>query len=358
MSPNAVSGSVVRVGIAPSSSTQNGFVNRFTKAILDAGFQVVDVHWLPAGLREADVIILHWPDEFFRSPNFHEAISLCKILIKVYFSRFWRGTRLIWVAHNAKPHEAQRASRFFSWCFVQSLDGVVFLSNYSVDVIHTLYPASKRLPTLVTVHGHYRDIMVTEPQHAVPGKNHVNLIFFGQIRPYKNLERLVACTTELAYSAMTLTIIGWASDGAVIARIQSACKEVANIHLDVREEPIPDAELEAAIDLADAVILPYSSILNSGAAIMALSRNRPVMAPRAGSLVELEALVGSSWLHLYDGDLSAGVLKQFLTWIRNRIYVPEADLSPLEWGPISESLGEFIGRIQSSRKKASPRSVG
>lgn len=348
MSPNAVSRSTVRVGVLPSSSAQNCFVSRFTTAVADAGFQVVDVHWLPAGLREADVIILHWPDEFFRSPTLRGAISLSKILIRVNFSRLWRGTRLIWVAHNAKPHEAQRASRLLPWCFVQSLDGVVFLSKYSLEVIHALYPATKRLPTLITVHGHYRDVMVTKPRPAVPGKNHINLVFFGQIRPYKNLERLVACARELTSSAMTLTIIGRAVDSGVTARLQSASEEVENIHLDLREESISNSALEAAIDLADAVILPYSNILNSGAAIMALSRNRPVIAPRAGSLVELEAQIGSSWLHLYEGELTVGLIKQFLAWMRNRVYAPEANLSPLEWGPISKSLGEFIGRVRSS----------
>src|SRR3546814_10110494 len=57
-------------------------------------------------------------------------------------------------------------------------------------------------------------------------------------------------------------------------------------------------------DEADAVVLPYRDIVNSGSALLALSRFRPVIAPRLGSLIELQGQVGEDWLWLYDGPLT------------------------------------------------------
>ena len=64
-------------------------------------------------------------------------------------------------------------------------------------------------------------------------------------------------------------------------------------------------ELAEAIDRCDGIVLPYKRIPNSGAVIHALSRYRPVLAPRLGSLMEVQEEVGSEWLGLYDGELSA-----------------------------------------------------
>ena len=49
-------------------------------------------------------------------------------------------------------------------------------------------------------------------------------------------------------------------------------------------------QLERFVDECDAVILPYRNVLNSGAAIFALSRLRPVMVPSLTSMLELRKL--------------------------------------------------------------------
>ena len=59
------------------------------------------------------------------------------------------------------------------------------------------------------------------------------------------------------------------------------------------------------IDANDAVVLPYRNILNSGVALHSLARNKPILAPRTGSLPELQQTVGGDWVHLFDGDISA-----------------------------------------------------
>jgi beta-1,4-mannosyltransferase len=134
-------------------------------------------------------------------------------------------------------------------------------------------------------------------------------------------------------------------DPGLAAGIQMRAQSMSNVILDMREETIPDADLEAAIDGSHAVVLPYAAVLNSGSAIMALSRQRPVLAPRTGSLVELQSMAGSRWLYLYDGEFTAEILTAFLGSIQTRDRETTLDLSSLDWEPVSRIVGDFIEEI-------------
>src|SRR3546814_18874596 len=74
------------------------------------------------------------------------------------------------------------------------------------------------------------------------------------------------------------------------------------IHLQL--EYLSDAEIERLTEEADAVVLPYRDIVNSGSALLARSRFRPVIATRLGSLIEFQGSGGEGWLWLYDGPLT------------------------------------------------------
>jgi len=96
------------------------------------------------------------------------------------------------------------------------------------------------------------------------------------------------------------------------------------------------------VDSADAIVLPYKQILNSGSALLALSRNRPVLAPRMGSFPELQEKVGTEWVYLYDGDFNQQVLVDFMKWMRETKRAEIAPLDAYEWSRVGRDLREFI----------------
>ena len=155
---------------------------------------------------------------------------------------------------------------------------------------------------------------------------------------------LIRCTRDLTRSQATLTVIGFRFDQAYARKIEAMTAGRPEIRLDLRSDFVPQADLEAAIDDLHGVILPYREILNSGSALFALSRNRPVLAPHLGSLPELQARVGKNWLHLYDGTLSLAFLQSFVESLRTAWSKP-CDLSAYDWAPIGQSLRRFIDQI-------------
>jgi glycosyltransferase involved in cell wall biosynthesis len=186
-----------------------------------------------------------------------------------------------------------------------------------------------------------------------PGKA-LNLIYFGQIRPYKNLNGLIAAARRFQPGDVQVKIMGWSKDPHFTRTLQEEAKSAPAVTLDIRDELVPQPELEAALDDSDGVVLPYRNILNSGAALFALSRNRPVLAPRLGTLPELQDEIGQDWVDLYDGDIGGEDLNEFATRLR-RSNADTADLSRYEWGPIGESIGGFFDELSTKAGKARAR---
>jgi glycosyltransferase involved in cell wall biosynthesis len=334
-----------RIAIAPARSSHNSFINRFAAGIAAGGYQVVEFSWSPLSLARASLAILHWPNEFFAN---HSPAAAAKAAIKLELLRLVRrtlGVKLIWIAHNAQPHDSQGAASRLTARFLDTLDGIIYLSQHSRSTIRSIYRLRPATHELVTAHGHYCDDALTLPQPLAPPAHDVRLLYFGQVRPYKNVDELVRCATRVIDRSVRLKVTGLQQDDALAARIHRLAQAAPNIELDLRSQPIPEVELEATLDAAHAVVLPYRQILNSGAALYALSRNRPVLAPRLGSLPELQANVGTQWVHLYDGPLSSDILERFAQRIREQGPTDEPDLSAYDWRRISRDTCRFIAQV-------------
>lgn len=331
------------VAIKPVADASNTFVALFAKAVADQGYQVRDFDWREVAEGKADVAILHWPYELTGLggiSGFRRCLSAYRMLGKARKRR----TRFIWVAHNARPHDAGQLSRFLMRRFIESIDGIIHLSAHSAELVHELYPSSLALPEVRTVHGHYLDVFKTPVHPPAPCLNQIRLGYFGQIRAYKNVEKLARIVAQMP-GDVALSIAGRGTHGHVVTTLQSIAADAANIVLDIRPDSLPDEDVEKAVDHADGVVLPYRAILNSGAAIFALSRARPVLAPNIGSLPELQAIVGSDWLRLYDGEISLDAVENFVEWLRRKPHLERPDLSRLSWERVGRDIAGLIDRL-------------
>jgi beta-1,4-mannosyltransferase len=331
--------------------TSNRFTNLFSEAVQGSGWTVREFSWAPKGVLAPKVILLHWPDELFTCRNPFQHAKAAFKLGMLNLSRSLFGSRLVWVVHEAKPHDRERRPQWSTRTFLGSLDGAIYLSDASRKVAEADVPELKRVPALVTRHGHYRFDMekAAEPRRA-PGRR-LDLVYFGQIRPYKNLDGLIRAAEGMSPDEVRITILGWCKDEAFKRELETLAAKAPAIKLDIRDEFVPQADLETALDDSDGCVLPYRNILNSGAALFALSRNRPVMAPRLGTLPELQNEVGEDWVELYDGDISTEDLRAFCASVR-ATHAPVADLGLYEWKPIGEQIGRFFDQISRKRRSA------
>jgi beta-1,4-mannosyltransferase len=334
------------IALCPLGSPFNRYVDLFAKALADQQYAIREFRWHPAVLKKTNVAIIHWPNEFFSTQGMSAAIkSILKIGVMRLSRYFWR-TRFVWVAHNAGPHDPKKSVRQVTQWFLRSLDGIIFLSEYSRELICDMYPESRGCNSLVTVHGHYRDVAVTPLKaNPVPIGN-IKLAYVGLVRPYKNLEVLIEAAAKV--SGLELLVSGMAFDRSLGDALLAKSGQCPHIKFDLWDSPISDAQFEAIVDAADAIVLPYRSILNSGAALFALSRNRPVLAPGIGSLPELREGVGADWLYLYEGEFNQEVLVNFIQWMRKTKRSALAPLDSYAWSRIGRDLGNFIESIRNA----------
>ncbi len=338
------------VSLCPLEDGENRFTSLFSSAISEQGYAIEAFRWRSLGLRRSNFVFIHWPDDFF---TYNGTLGRLRPLVKLsimHTARVLWGTRFIWVAHNAVPHDASKITPLIRSWFLRSLSGVVFLSKFSRDLISALYPEIALSSTLTTVHGHYRGSAAI---HATPPRemaSRVSLITFGKIRRYKNIELLVDLVASMS-AWCDLRVAGSSVDSSLCDSIRQRAQAAEHIHLDLRDVPISDAELEGVIDCADAVVLPYKNVLNSGSALFALSRNRPVLAPNMGSLPELRDDVGKEWMFLYDGQLTGKVLMDFRDWMLGTKRDSAAPLDAYDFARVGSDLHGFLQKIAAAEPR-------
>lgn len=333
----------VRVALAPLEVRANAFVRRFSDGVRDGGFDVVPYGYeprLPAGTR---VVILHWPNRFFAPASPEAARAAFDLLDAWRAARRDDGVRFVWVAHNVRPHDAPPDAADLTARFLELLDGVIHLSTDGPAAIRAAHGAIAARE-LVTRHGHYRELASTPIRPWPSPTTGIHVGYVGRIRPYKGLERLLEVSAAAGLADLTVSIAGFRHDAACAAAVEAAASGRPDVRLDLRDSFMTEPELEAAIDACHGVVLPYRSILTSGTALLALSRDRPVLAPRLGALGELGRLVGERWLSLYDGDLEPATLRGFVARLRGHDGGP-CDLSAYDWGPIAADLCRFIDEL-------------
>jgi glycosyltransferase involved in cell wall biosynthesis len=198
--------------------------------------------------------------------------------------------------------------------FIQRCNGLIFMSEESKATFFARYQTPKTMQFAIIPHGHYRnsypaaiDKDLAKTALALPLDKKV-LLFFGMIKPYKNIDTLIDIFSKAEAMQYTLVVAGNPDTPELATRLKQLSAHNPDIVLFLQF--IPDHELHSYLSAADAVILPYKTILNSGALLLALSFNQPVIAPHIGAFVGLQQQLGRHWVCSYDGELDAETLRK------------------------------------------------
>lgn len=274
--------------LAPPDGTTR-YVDQMTDGA-PADVRVRYFSWRVALTGRYDVLHLHWPEFLVRAR--HRRTRFAKRLAMRVL--LWRTRRaripIVRTTHNVTPHESGTAAE-------RRLVGAV--DRATTAFIHLNGTTAAPAPGLETViaHGHYRDRFAAHPRSdRVPGR----VLYFGIIRPRKNVEHLIDVFLARERPGSRLRIVG--SPTPELAERITA-RIAGHDHVSARLAFVDDDELVAEVTAASLVVLPYSEMHNSGAALVALSLDRPVLVPRSPANDELAREVGPGWVLPFDGAL-------------------------------------------------------
>ncbi|QEO10251.1 glycosyltransferase family 4 protein [Protaetiibacter larvae] len=342
------------------TAAANPYNAALARALAGEGVRIRDLSYLRLAFGRIDVVHLHWPDLTFLSGH-RPSIMRARLLLfgaALSLARL-RGTRLVWTVHNLESHETrgtpvlrERLRRMLA----RELDGILALSRSSLDAARAAHPELAALPGFVTPHGHYREDYdfsagrrEARERLGLP-EDATLIVAVGQVRPYKNIPALLEAFRGVAGSPR-LAVVGRASPPALGEEIARLAVEDPRVILD------PEFQTEERIALwvraADLVVLPYRKVLNSGAAMLALSGSRPVLVPALGSLVELRDELGDDWVRLFPEQLDAAELEEAIAWVRSRPADGTVDLSPYDWHTVAQRTLDAYREVRSAPRPAS-----
>jgi beta-1,4-mannosyltransferase len=342
----------MKVIMMSASPTENPYIKLLTKSLEAKG---VAVHFPPIGrfymIRAAlshgrpDIVHLQWQHGYFSGATLFKGIlSSISFFAQVLALRAM-GVRFVWTVHNLVNHERalERWELLMSRLLAKSVCRLIVHCPAVVSRVSEAYKVDPQQIRVVP-HGNYRgaypDPIVRNAARANLGLDPkaIVLLFFGLIRGYKGVEQLLGAFGELSSPNTRLVLAGRPRPpelGSALAQ-RARLDPRISVHFDF----IPDDELVAYLSACDVVVLPYRDSLTSGAAILAASYGRPIIAPNVGCMSELPAKAA----FLYDPDSPDGLgeaLRRALTTpLRAMGVAAQEYVEQFPWSLVSEKTIE------------------
>ena len=343
----------MRILASPAFSNErvNPYNAQLYRKVEASGHSVYEYSHKRVLMEKFDIVHVHWPDGYIDQRNWLKAIQRALLLTLMLVISKAKGARLVWTAHNLQPHDAfhPKFSQFYLRQFLKLCNGLIFLTEEGKNSFLEHYPSEQDIPCAVIPHGHYRD-SYPEPISQEKAKEKLGLItqkkillFMGMIKPYKNCDALIKEFSAANLQDYILVVAGKPETPKYKEQLELLAKDQENIHL--RLEFIPDDQLHIYMSAADTVILPYKSILNSGALLLALSFNKPVIAPHIGAFIELQNELGLQWVYSYTNELNASDLGFMLQQLNQLTRPVSCPLDNYDWRNLAELTVNFYEEI-------------
>ncbi|OIJ23679.1 hypothetical protein UG56_026750 [Nocardioides luteus] len=276
-----------------------------------------------------DVFHVHWPELLMTSAG----TPLRRLARRLLTTAFLARLRLTRTPVVRTWHNLARPDGLTRWDH-RLLDALERRTRHVIRLTDQTAPPLD-VPTSTIVHAHYRDWFDRIEPTAEATRNPRRALYFGLIKPYKGVEQLLAAVTEHPEADLDVRLVGSPSDPTLADQVRVAVAADPRISADLSYAD--DTTLAAEIAAAALVVLPYKAMHNSGALLLALSLDTPVLAPDNEVNRRLAEEVGEGWLHLFDGTLTIDDLERALKSVAAGPPAARPDLSAREW-PESAAL--------------------
>jgi len=317
---------------------------------LPADVEARTFSWRFALLGRYDVLHLHWPEHLLRSDRTVTTalrrLAVVTLMLRLRLTR----TAVVRTVHNPSPHEGGPAAERL---LLDALDAQTTLAVHLTE--RTIGTVLSGRRSIVVPHGHYRDwYRRADDVQLVPGR----LLHVGLLRAYKNVDQLIEAFGP-APPTWQLRIVGAPADEVLAAHVARAAAADPRIVAELRS--VDDVQLAAEVAAAELVVLPYPARGGSGAQLLALSLDRPVLVPAGPAADALRAEVGADWVQTYEGRLSSDVLRRGLTAVRAAGCTGRPDLSRREWADAGRTYRDAYQEaitLRRAQSGSSPRRSG
>ena len=268
---------------------------------------------------DADVLQIDWPyphyhidDSKYETVNKIVTIARAFTFLLDLLIVSLLSISLVRTVHNKRHHEKlyPRLERIVNeWSFYLA-DAITVKCTSAVDIIDSHYTAANPDKMHVVPDGNYievydNDVSQTEARAelSIPDDEFV-FLFFGLIREYKGVQDLLRTFPDFDRPDVHLWIVGNPNTDHLETEIRELA---AQENVEAVLEYVPDERIQYYMNAADALVLPYREILNSGSVYAGLSFGLPIVAPAIGCLPET---IPQENEFLYNPDQDGALLQE------------------------------------------------
>lgn len=230
-------------------------------------------------LRKCDYVWVNWFENLPKESKI-KAFLIKKIIL--YVIKVLR-IKLVATYHNRMPHESQ--SDFWdrkifkdTFCYANR---IIALSSDSTEIIKERFGSKVCKKVKIIPHPTYD----CKPRTVFNNNAKFKVLFFGHLRPYKNIEMIF----ELAkhYPDIPFTVAGSPLNNEYAESLKRLTRTIPNVKLILKL--LSTKEIDSLIDKNSVLLLPYDikSSLNSGVVIHAICKKINVIVPKIGTVNQL-----------------------------------------------------------------------
>ncbi len=222
------------------------------------------------------------------------------------------GTPIVWTAHNLRNHEGRfpRLDRRVTAGAARLADAIVAHGEAARTAVARALGGELLGRIHVVPHAHYIDDYPNEIDRSAARRalgldeGRFVFLFLGRVRAYKGVFELLDAFRDAPLPPGTeLVVAGKTTGDRERVRLKRRCKKAAGVTLHYGH--VEDERLQEFFAAADVCVLPYRDVLTSGAAVLAMSFGKPIVAPAVGGLTEVLD-DGGAWLVDPDRDGALG----------------------------------------------------
>ena len=215
------------------------------------------------------------------------------------------GHYIVWTLHNIMPHESRWPDhdQKIHQLVADSADVIHIMTNLSESLCGSYYqlPEYKIMqvphPSYQNAQADYITRMQARESLEI-AQNEFVFLSFGAVLAYKGYDRLTKAFERLARRTVRpvrLVIAGQPRNPETVAMLRSWAFNRSDVTLHIRT--IPNEDLQEYFRAADIAVCAYDKTLNSGAALMAISFDLPVIGPKTGGFIDI---VGNDYGILFE----------------------------------------------------------
>lgn len=238
-----------------------------------------DLKKSPWRLISLKCVNLNWYDDINISNKFKSYLILIKKMLTINLLKLLH-IKIIYTLHNKIAHDGKsdKVNLILKKYLLKKSDTIAILSKKSVDYINRLFPNNATIQNKTFFVGH--PLYIT---HCLNEKEYTNseliYLFYGMVRPYKNIELLIAAWKELKLTDAKLMIVGKPISNQYKEELLSIAKDVPGMTLQL--EYIDNRTLDEMIQGSHVIISPLNvkSSLNSGTLIKAMCMKKTIIMP-------------------------------------------------------------------------------